>query len=137
MTIERVTDLVEEVRADLTEGFVEIFEEVGGFSVLSPFEDVLVQSGAVSVLAWAWNVRHVGPIPRTLPDQPPPPEDILTVPVQFIPATERVLTINGVTVVDERSDSPTFHRFIDWFGLYGALGAITMARPPVDERRRP
>lgn len=138
MPIEDVEALVDEVRSDLVGAFDGIFETEGrGFETLEPFVERLVQGDGVSVLAWVWHVRHVGPIRRAVPERPPDPPDMDTLDVQFIPATERSATIHGVTVIDESGGEAIFTRFIDWLGLYAELGAVTMARPLVDERPRP
>src|SRR3954453_18038088 len=38
-------------------------------------------------------------------------------------------------VIDGRGADPHFSRYIDWLALYAELGAVTIARPPVDDRR--
>ena len=55
-------------------------------------------------------------------------------PLQGTPATGREVTMRGVTVIDGRGADPQFSRYIDWLALYAELGAVTIARPPVDDR---
>ena len=134
MAIEDIGVLADEVESDLVAAFDGVFAtEERGFETLEPFVERLVQSDGVSVLAWTWQVRHVGPVRQAVED----PRGSDTVEALFIPTTNRSATIHGITVIDESSGEAIFTRFIDWFGLYAELGAVIMARPVVAERTRP
>jgi hypothetical protein len=39
-----------------------------------------------------------------------------------------------MTAIDGRRGEPQYSRYIDWLGLYADLGAVTIARPPVEDR---
>lgn len=124
------------VSQDLADGFAGIFDGQGGVLPVGRFaeEAVGTVSDTVSVLAWEWPVRHVGPLQGT-------------------PATHRELTLRGVTVIERRSSvidrgdtviereeteadgNLLFSRYIDWLALYAELGALSIARPQVDDRR--
>jgi hypothetical protein len=124
---------VQAVAQDLSKGFKDIFEEVTELTAVGLFaqEAVGTVSEALSVVAWEWPVVHVGSI-------------------QGISATGRSVTLRGVTVielasavierereenfVDEGEGDLMFSRYIDWLGLYAELGAVTIARPQVDDR---
>lgn len=112
-----VNDAIGAVSRDLAEGFGGIFEATDDVRAVDVFaeEAVGTMSDSVSVLAWEWPVRHVGSLQGT-------------------PATGRDLTVRGVTVIDGRGDELLFSRYIDWLALYAELGAVTIARPPVDDR---
>jgi hypothetical protein len=109
---------------DLNLGFEGIFRGVGdgvdGPKAVGPFEQDAVGADGISVMAWEWEVEHIGSFPDDL----------------GIPATHQTVTLHGVTIIDGRHDrnDPQFARYIDWLGLYAQLGAVTFARPPVDDR---
>jgi hypothetical protein len=108
-----------EVIQDLTTGFEGVFETVEDVRAVGVFTDEAVGtvSEVASVLAWEWTVQHVGPLQGT-------------------PATLKELTVRGVTVIDGSGPRLTFSRYIDWMGLYAQIGAVTIARPPVDDRHK-
>jgi hypothetical protein len=111
---------LEEVGADLETGFEGIFavntEVDEPLSPVGVFARVPIGADDVAVMAWEWQVRHVGPLQGT-------------------PATGREVTMRGVTVIDLRDgDDHQYSRYIDWLALYADLGAVTIARPPVDDR---
>ena len=81
-----------------------------------PSPDPESREPLVSVLAWEWGVRHVGSLQGT-------------------PATQRDVTLRGMTVVDDRSGERLLSRYIDWLGLYAELGALSIARPLVEDRK--
>jgi hypothetical protein len=116
---ETVDDALAAVRQDLMQGFEGIFVPLDDPSeALSPvgvFADDTVGAEDVSVMAWEWRVVHAGPLQGT-------------------PATGIELTIRGMTAIDGRRGEPQFSRYIDWLGLYADLGAVTIARPPVEDR---
>jgi hypothetical protein len=111
-------DLPETIRVvdeDVRAGFDGVFEAMDDLRPVGPFVDAEIGADGVSVLAWEWSVRHVGSLQGT-------------------PATGRELTLRGVTIVDGRGSEVLFSRYIDWLALYAELGAVTIARPPVDDR---
>lgn len=110
-----VVETIQVVSRDLTGGFEGIFEGMDDLHAVGVFADEEVGADGVSVLAWEWPVRHVGSLQGT-------------------PATGRELTLRGVTIVDGRGDEVLFSRYIDWLALYAELGAVTIARPAVDDR---
>jgi len=134
---EDVERALREVSQDLAHGFSGIFDGPDGVLPVGRFaeEAVGTVSDTVSVVAWEWPVVHVGPIQGT-------------------PATNRELTLRGVTVIERRktviergdtevegeetdgdgSDELLFSRYIDWLALYAELGALSIARPQVDDR---
>jgi len=114
-----VDDALTEVTQDLTTGFEGIFDTVEDVRAVGVFMDEAVgtESDVASVLAWEWQVRHVGPLQGT-------------------PATLKDLTVRGMTVIDGSSGRLMFSRYIDWMGLYAQIGAVTIARPPVDDRHK-
>jgi hypothetical protein len=105
------------IMEDLEAGFRGIFDALDRPSPVGVFAETEVGADDVSVLAWEWRVRHVGSLQGT-------------------PATGREVTVRGVTVIDGRGSDPQFSRYIDWLALYAELGAVTIARPPVDDRSR-
>lgn len=121
---ESVDETLHAVAEDLTEGFGSIFEEREPLRPVGLFENELVgtmpdaESGVslVAVLAWEWPVRHVGYLQGT-------------------PATLRDVTLRGMTVIDDRGDGRQLARYIDWLGLYAELGALSIARPLVEDRK--
>jgi hypothetical protein len=121
-----VEEALQAVAEDLAEGFGGMFREVepvrpvGVFAEQAvgalPSPDADERAALVSVLAWEWPVHHVGSIQGT-------------------PATLRDVTLRGMTVIDERSGERLFSRYIDWLGLYAELGALSIARPLVEDRK--
>jgi hypothetical protein len=109
-----VDEALDAVSNDLNEGFGGIFEGIDRVRAVGVFAEEAVGADRVSVLAWEWPVRHVGSLQGT-------------------PATGRELTLRGLTVIDAR-DGELFSRYIDWLALYAELGALTIVRPPVDDR---
>ena len=112
-------DALTEVIQDLTSGFEGVFQTVEDVHAVGVFTDEAVGtvSEVASVLAWEWQVLHVGPLQGT-------------------PATLKELTVRGVTVIDGSGPRLMFSRYIDWMGLYAQMGAVTIARPPVDDRHK-
>jgi len=134
-------DAVLAVSLDLTTGFAGTFAGPEEVTPVGRFRDQAVgtlsdlPSDLLSVVAWEWPVEHVGPL-------------------QGISATHRNLTLRGVTVIErainvtgreetvltegegegEIETELVFSRYIDWLALYAELGAITIARPQVDDR---
>lgn len=113
---ESVDEALLAVAEDLAEGFGSIFREVEPLRPAGVFAEQSVGASLVSVLAWEWPVHHVGSIQGT-------------------PATLRDVTLRGVTVIDELSGERLFSRYIDWLSLYAELGALAIARPPVEDRK--
>src|SRR4051794_20105869 len=46
-----------------------------------------------------------------------------------IPATNREVTIHGVTIVRQRGDTTTFRRYVDWSAVMAQLGVSASFRP--------
>jgi hypothetical protein len=103
------------VLEDLKSGFERIFQEVEPLRAVGLFADESVGADNFTVLAWEWPVQHIGHL-------------------QLTPATGKTLTIRGVTLIDDRGPERVFSRYIDWLALYAEIGAVTIARPPVDSR---
>jgi hypothetical protein len=129
---EDVERALEAVSEDLAHGFSGIFEGSDDLRPVGRFaeEAMGTVSDTASVLAWEWPVVHVGMIQGTA-------------------ATNRELTLRGVTVIERRetvvsrgdkvidgdNDSELlFSRYIDWLALYAELGALAIGRPQVDDR---
>jgi len=112
------SDALSQVTQDLNTGLGEIFEGTDVVRAVDVFADepVGTVSEAASVVAWEWPVVHVGHLQGT-------------------PPTGKAVTIRGITVIDGRSGELLFSRYIDWLGLYAQIGAVTTARPLVDDRR--
>jgi hypothetical protein len=116
---ETIEEALEAVRDDLGEGFRGIFvpvdDETEALTAVGVFADEPVGADLVSVIAWEWRVSHDGRLQGT-------------------PATGAKVTMRGLTVIDGREGEQQFSRYIDWLALYADLGAVTIARPPVDDR---
>jgi hypothetical protein len=114
-----------EVSRDLENGFADVFlgveDGAEGARAAGPFANTAIGADGISVVAWEWTVEQVGPLPGVEP-------------LQGTPATHKVVTIRGVTIIDGRRPTPRYARYIDWLALYADLGAVTIARPAVDHR---
>jgi hypothetical protein len=110
-------DAVDAVRRDLETGFSDILQPNGPLNPVGKFSDVAIGSGndEISVLAWEQPVIHVGSLQGT-------------------PPTGKELILRGVTIIDGNGGDPLYSRYIDWLALYADIGAITIARPAVEDR---
>ena len=122
MPLFEVDQALEAVKEDLTVGFRDIFQSAGdGPTAVGVFADRPIgtepgtESDTVSVVAWEWDVIHAGSLQGT-------------------PRTARQLTMRGVTVIERAEEGLVYWRYIDWLALYAGLGAVTIARPVVDDR---
>src|SRR5262245_8511800 len=112
-------DAIGEINEDLKAGFGEVFETIEDARAVGVFADRSIGDGAdtgnqVSVVAWEWQVRHMGYL-------------------NYLAPTGKEVTMRGVTVVDESTGERLYSRYIDWLQLYAELGAVAMVRPPVDD----
>jgi hypothetical protein len=114
------------VEADVIEGLAEAFqpEDPG----LQPTFDIEPMRGENSTaVAWTYTCRHSGPLGRI---------DSGDFELVAIPATNKRVVIEGVTILRENDGRIEFRRYIDWNTVLADLGVVSSFRagaPPSDE----
>ena len=73
-----------------------------------------ITGGALTAVEWAFHCKHIAPFAG-------------------IPATNRVVTIQGVTIVRVRGAKTTYRRYVDWAGLMAELGVSASFRPAFEK----
>jgi hypothetical protein len=73
-----------------------------------------ITGGAFTAVEWAFDAQHIESFGG-------------------IPATNREVTIHGVTIVRQRGDNTTFRRYVDWAGLMSDLGVTASFRPAFEK----
>jgi len=88
------------------------FSETGaGLTPLDATE--LKVDGTTSAIEWRYELVHSGEFAG-------------------IPATNRTVTLEGVTLVRQDGDQWLHRRYIDWLSLFGQLGLTLSGKPAVD-----
>jgi hypothetical protein len=82
---------------------------------LTPLDStVLKEDGTSSAIEWRYELIHSGEFAG-------------------IPATNRTVTLEGVTLVRQVDGVWLHRRYIDWLSLFGQLGLTLSGRPVVDQ----
>jgi len=131
-----VDQRVTEVAADVDRQFARYFTRVDG---LEPFQlDAGFGAGGVvtgatpegrfTFVRWRWQGRHTGAVGRFDGEKPDEDPDR---PFRYVMArgTGNQVTVEGLTVLEERADGVYARRFVDWLSVYSQMGIITPGRP--------
>ena len=114
------------VSADVIQGLAEAFqpEDPG----LQPTVDIApMRCDNSSAVAWTYTCRHVGPLGRV---------DSGDFELVAIPATNKVVVIEGVTVLRAIEGRVEFRRYVDWATVLADIGVVSSFRagaPPSPE----
>jgi hypothetical protein len=104
-------DAVIATALDVESGLGPFFEATDGFSVPTQFGmEPPITNGQMTAVVWQYAGRHSAEF-------------------QGVPATDRVVTIRGTTVVDHSGPEPLFHRYVDWLDVMAQLGLTANMRP--------
>lgn len=133
---ETINPHVADVAADVERQFGRYFTPVEGhkpFEVDAGFGDQGVVTGATpqgtfTFVRWRWQGRHTGTVGRFDGERP---DDDPDRPFRYVMArgTGNQVTVEGLTVLEERADGVYARRFIDWLSVYSQMGIITPGRP--------
>jgi hypothetical protein len=122
---------VAEVRDDVTQQFEQYFEPIGeGFEQDAGFGDNGVVTGTSSkgtftFVRWRWTGLHTGRVSRFDGERP---DDRLR-PYFMAQGTGNQVTVEGLTVLEQRGEDVYARRFVDWLSVYSQMGIITPGRP--------
>jgi hypothetical protein len=94
-----------------------------GYRTLDSFGDQGVVEATVggskfTFVRWRWNGHHRGSIPMI-------DDEVQT----FVRPTGNRVSVDGLTILEEREDGVYARRFIDWLSVYAQMGLVFAGRP--------
>jgi hypothetical protein len=126
---------LDEVKEDVTRllgKYIEPLDEADGdgFHLETRFGDRGVVTGSSATgeftfVRWRWRGRHTGTVPRFDGEAP----EAGRRPFVMARGTGNRVTVEGLTVLEDREDGIYPRRFVDWLSVYSQMGIISVGRP--------
>ena len=82
------------------------------------------ETGQFTFVRWRWRGRHTGRVNRFDGERP---DD--TRPFLMARGTGNAVTVEGLTILEQRDDGIYARRFVDWLSVYSQMGLISPSRP--------
>jgi hypothetical protein len=82
------------------------------------------ETGQFTFVRWRWRGRHTGRVNRFDGEKPDG-----TRPFLMARGTGNAVTVEGLTILEQRDDGIYARRFVDWLSVYSQMGLISPSRP--------
>jgi hypothetical protein len=126
---------IDEVKGDverLLGGYITADPEVEseGFQLEEGFGDGgyvtgAAETGQFTFVRWRWRGRHTGRVSRFDGEKP----GGRTRPFLMARGTGNAVTVEGLTILEQRDDGIYARRLVDWLSVYSQMGLISPSRP--------
>jgi hypothetical protein len=82
------------------------------------------ETGQFTFVRWRWRGRHTVEVNRFDGEKPDG-----TRPFVMARGTGNAVTVEGLTILEQRDDGIYARRFVDWLSVYSQMGLISPSRP--------
>ena len=128
-TPQRIEEVERDVERLLGEYITADREQGEGFHLEEGFGDGghvtgAAETGQFTFVRWRWRGRHTGRVSRFDGEKPDG-----TRPFLMARGTGNAVTVEGLTILEQRDDGIYARRFVDWLSVYSQMGLISPSRP--------